>query len=309
MTHPLLLRLVRRLAWAALTLLGTSLIVFLIAHTVPADPLEAFAGPRTDAETRARIRRELGLDDPLPVQYARYVGRAARGDLGRSYVTQEPIVDAILARAPTTAALALGGLGIWLVVGIPVGMWTASRRGSRVDRLVLVVAMAAVSVPAFWLARMLQFQLAYRAGLFPVAGLSGPLHLVLPCLTLGTVGVGYYARFVHSQMVEVLDQDYVRTARAKGASWGRVLLRHALPNVVVPLLTVVGMDLAALLGGVVFTETLFALPGVGALAVQAVLNLDIPMVMGTVLFSAFLAVAANVVVDLLYGALDPRLRT
>lgn len=299
-------RLFSRLGWAVVTLLGTSLIVFLMAHAVPADPAAAFAGPHADKATTERIRKELGLDQPLWKQYALYIGRAARGDLGRSYVTQERITEAILTRFPTTLALALGGLGVWLALGIPVGMLTAKWKNSPLDRAVLLLAMVGISLPAFWLGRMLQFQLAYRAGLAPVAGFYSPAHLALPCATLGLVGVGYYMRLVHTYMVEALAQDYVRTARAKGASEGKVLFRHALPNVLIPLLTVVGMDLAALLGGVVFTETIFALPGVGALSVQAVLNLDVPMIMGTVLFSAALVVAANVAVDLLYGRLDPR---
>ena len=300
-------RLAARLGWGVLTLVGTSLIVFVMAHAVPADPAAAFAGPHADRATTERIRRELGLDQPLWKQYGMYVGKAARGDLGRSYVTQERITDAILTRFPTTLALALGGLSVWLLAGIPIGMLTARARDTALDRWILVAAMAGISFPTFWLGRMLQFHLAYRAGLLPVAGFYSWAHLILPCLTLGLVGVGYYCRLVHSQMVETLSQDYIRTARAKGAGEARVLFRHALPNVLVPLLTVVGMDLAALLGGVVFTETIFALPGVGALAVQAVLNLDVPMIMGTVLFSAALVVAANILVDLLYGRLDPRL--
>lgn len=301
-------RILARLLWAVVTLLGTSLIVFLMAHAVPADPAAAFAGPHADRATTERIRKELGLDQPLWKQYALYVSRAARGDLGRSYVTQERITDAILTRFPTTLVLALGGLGVWLAVGIPVGVLTAKWRDTALDRAVLLLAMVGISLPAFWLGRMLQFQLAYRAGLFPVAGFYSWTHLVLPCVTLGLVGVGYYMRLIHTYMVEALSQDYVRTARAKGAAEATILFRHALPNVLIPILTVVGMDLAALLGGVVFTETIFALPGVGALAVQAVLNLDVPMIMGTVLFSAALVVAANILVDLLYGRLDPRLR-
>lgn len=301
-------RLLARLAWAVVTLLGTSLIVFVMAHAVPADPAAAFAGPHADKATTERIRRELGLDQPLWKQYARYVSKAARGDLGRSYVTQERITDAILTRFPTTLAVALGGLAVWLLVGIPVGVLTAKWRDTPLDRAVLLLAMVGISLPAFWLGRMLQFQLAYRAGLFPVAGFYSWSHLLLPCVTLGLVGVGYYMRLAHTYMVEALSQDYVRTARAKGAPEAKILFRHALPNVLIPLLTVVGMDLAALLGGVVFTETVFALPGVGALAVQAVLNLDFPMIMGTVLFSAALVVAANILVDFLYTRADPRLR-
>lgn len=302
-------RLMKRLGWALATLIGTSLIVFLMAHAIPADPVAAFAGPQADAETRERIRKELGLDDPVWQQYFRYVGKAARGDLGRSYVTQERITDAIMTRFPTTLALSLGGMAFWLLVGIPVGVMTARWRETPFDRTVLVVAMIGISLPTFWLGRMLQFQLAYRSALFPVAGFYSWAHLILPCLTLGLVGVGWYARLVHTTMVEVLGQDYVRTARAKGKGEGSVLFRHALPNVMIPLLTAIGLDLASLLGGVVFTETVFALPGVGALSVNAVLNLDIPMIMGTVLFAAVLVVAANILVDLIYVLVDPRMKT
>jgi len=287
---------------------GTSLIVFAIVHTVPADPVAAVAGPHADKETRDRIRVELGLDRPIWVQYARYLGRALQGDLGRSHVTHERVSEAIGSRFPATAAVALGGLGIWLALGIPLGVVTAKWRDTPFDVGVLVLAMIGISLPAFWLARMLQFQLAYRGGITPVAGITTWQHLVLPCVTLGIIGVGYYARFVHAIMVETLGQDYIRTARAKGNSEARLLFRHGLPNILVQLLTVVGMDLAALLGGVVFTEMVFAVPGIGSLAVQAVLNLDVPMIMGTVLFSAAVVVSANVILDVLYGYLDPRVK-
>jgi peptide/nickel transport system permease protein len=298
---------VARLGWAVVTLLGTSLLVFAMAHALPADPVAAMVGPRADAETRERIARELGLRDPFWTQYLRYVGHAARGDLGRSAVTGERVADALRTRFPTTLALALGGLGWWLALGIPLGVLTARWRNSRFDHTVLVVAMVAVSIPTFWLGRMLQWELAYRRGIFPVAGYVDWRHMVLPSLTLGGVGAGYYARLVHSNMVEVLNQDYVRSARAKGVAEARVLFRHALPNALLPVLTVLGMDVAALLGGVVFTESVFALPGVGMLALHAVLKLDVPMMMGTVLFAAALVVAANIIVDLIYRLVDPRI--
>jgi len=301
-------RLARRLLWSATTLLGTSLIVFTITHVVPADPIAAYAGPQADPETREHIRRELGLDDPVWQQYLRFLGRAVRGDFGRSYVTQQRVTDAIRTRFPTTLALSLAGLAVWLVIGIPVGVLTAKWRDSLADRLVLLLAMVGISLPTFWLGRLLQFQLAYRDGLLPVAGLLSWRHLILPAITLGTVGVGYYARLVHSNMVEVLNLDYIRTARSKGLPERTVLLKHALRNAFIPVLTILGMDAAALLGGVVFTESVFALPGLGSLALQAVINLDVPMIMGTVLFAAVLVVGANVVVDLVYCWVDPRIR-
>ncbi|HJN14181.1 MAG TPA: ABC transporter permease [Armatimonadota bacterium] len=301
-------RLLARVGWGIVTLLGTSVIVFVIAHAIPADPAVTYAGPQADAETLDNIRREMGLDDPLWQQYLRFLGRAARGDLGRSYVTQQPVIDAIMLRFPVTLALSLGGLAIWLAIGVPLGVLTARWRDKPVDRIVLVLCMIGISLPTFWLGRLLQFQLAYRAGLFPVGGFASWQHLILPCVTLGTVGAGYYARLVHSNMVEVMNQDYIRAARAKGLSETKVLFKHALRNAFIPLLTVIGMDTAALLGGVVFTETIFALPGVGSLALQAVQKMDVPMIMGTVLFAATLVVVANIVVDLVYRMVDPRIQ-
>jgi peptide/nickel transport system permease protein len=295
-----------RLLWAVVTLLGTSLLVFVIVHVIPADPLAVIAGPHADAETRERIRAELHLGDPLLEQYGRYLAGVVSGDLGRSYLTQERVSEAILTRLPCTAALAFGTLGLWLLVGIPLGVLTARYRDRAVDRIVLVASMVGISLPVFWLARMLQFQLAYRAGLFPVAGYVGWQHLLLPILTLGIVGAGYYARLVHANMIEVLNQDYIRAARARGLSETSVLFKHALRNAFLPVLTVLGIDLASLLGGVVFTESVFALPGLGALALQAVLNLDVPMIMGTVLFAALVVVVANLLVDAVYGVVDPR---
>ena len=257
-------RLLKRLLGATLTLLGTSLIVFLIAHAVPADPINAFAGPHADKEARDAIRRELHLDDPLAMQYVRFLGNAIRGDLGKSNVTQEPVLGAILTRFPATLALSLGGLLTWLAISLPLGVLTAKYRDRPIDRVVLVLATVAVSVPTFWLGRLLQFELAYRLGWFPVAGFFSWASLILPSATLGIVGAGYYARLVHSNMLEVLNQDYIRAARARGLSEPVVLFKHGLRNAFLPVLTVLGMDVAGLLGGVVFTESVFALPGLGA---------------------------------------------
>jgi len=300
--------LLKRLLGAAATLLGTSLVVFLIAHAVPADPVAAFVGPHTDKATRDSIRREMHLDDPLAVQYLRFLGDAARGDLGRSNVTREPVTGAILARFPATLALSLGGLLIWLAVGVPLGVLTAKYRDRPVDRVVLVLATVTISVPTFWLGRLLQFELAYRLGWLPVAGLLSWTGLVLPAVTLGVVEAGYYARLVHGNMIEVLNQDYIRAARARGLSEPAVLFKHGLRNAFLPVLTVLGMDVAGLLGGVVFTESVFALPGLGALSLQAVLDKDVPMIMGTVLFAALLVVSANLIVDVTYRLVDPRIR-
>jgi peptide/nickel transport system permease protein len=297
-----------RLGWSVLVLLGVATITFLIVRLVPADPARVIAGAKADAETIAHIRTELRLDDPIWKQFGTYLGRVAKGDLGKSYMTNQPVVEAIVTRLPATLALCLAAVGLWMLLAIPIGVMTARHSGSALDRLVLVGCAAAISLPAFWLARMLQYELAYRAGLFPVAGLRSWRHLLLPALTLAILFAGYYARLVHSNMVEVLNSQYLRAAQAKGVSEGLLLFKHGLRNALIPVITILGMDVASLLGGVLFTENVFALPGIGTLALQAVFNLDVPMIMGTVLFSAALVVAANIAVDFLYHWIDPRVR-
>lgn len=301
-------RLVKRSFEAVVALLGTSLLVFALVHAIPADPVAAYVGPHADQATRVRVRRDLGLDDALWRQYARYLGRALKGDLGRSFVTEEPVAEALARRFPTTLALALGGVTIWLLIGVPLGILTAQRRNSFLDRSVFLLAMVGMSVPTFWLGRLLQFKIAYRDGLLPVAGFLSWQHLILPALTLGLASAGYYARLVHANLCEVLDQQYIRAARARGLPEATVLCKHALLNALPPVLTVLGADVAGLLGGVVFVENIFALPGLGELALQSVLNLDVPMIMGTVLFSAVIVIGANLLVDMLYYVIDPRVR-
>lgn len=301
-------RLCIRLAWSLLVLIGAAGLSFLIARAVPGDPARVIAGAKADAETIALIRTELHLNDPLWKQFGRYLWQLSHGDLGKSYVTNQRVTEAILTRFPATAALSLTALVIWMALAIPVGVLTARYQGSYFDRIVLVIATIGISLPAFWVARLLQYELAYRAGLFPVAGLQSFRHLLLPALTLVVLVGGYYARLIHANMVEVLRMSFIRTAEAKGVSGSRLLFVHALRNALIPVVTILGIDLAGLLGGVVFTENVFALPGIGTLALQSVFNLDAPIIMGTVIFSAFLVVGANLAVDLLYNFIDPRIR-
>ncbi len=301
-------RILSRLLQSVVTLLGVSVLVFVITHVIPADPVAAVAGPKADKQTRERIRKELGLSDPLWEQYGRYLWGAVHGDLGKSYVTGERVSDAIMIRFPSTLFLSIGGVSIWLIVGVPLGVLTAKFRDKPIDRITLVLAMIAISLPTFWLGRLLQFQFAYRDGLLPVAGFYNWQCMILPSITLGVVGAGFYARLVHSSMVEVLNEDYIRAARARGLSEPVVLFKHALRNALIPVITVLGLDIAGLLAGVVFTESIFALPGLGALALQAVLSMDVPMIMGTVLFAAVLVVVANILVDVVYRLVDPRIQ-
>lgn len=299
---------VARLLWATATLGIASALVFGLAHAVPGDPVAAYAGPQADFETRERLRREMRLDDPLIAQYARYMGRVMVGDWGHSFVTGENVADAIRSRFPATAVIGLCGLTLGLFVGTTAGVFTARYASVRLDAVVFLLATLIVSIPAFVLARLFQYNLAFRLGILPVAGLTSAWHLVLPVLCVALPTAGYYARLIHGSMKEVLSHDYVRAARAHGLPEYRVLFRHALPNALLPVLAVLGPDIAAVLGGVVFVESVFAVPGLGSLGLNAALHLDVPMIIGTVLFATSLVVLCNLMVDLLHPLLDPRVR-
>lgn len=297
-----------RIVASLITLLGVSVVTFVLAFVLPADPARTIAGPKADAVTVAAIRAEIGLDRPLPQQYLAYLGRLARGDLGRSYLTRQAVAEAIVERLPATASLAVLAMLIAVSGGLAVGSLTAFHAGRPVDMAALVIGLAVLSMPVFWVGFLLLYAFAYRIRLLPLGGYGGFSHAILPACTLA-LGLGaYYARLVHGSLVVVLAQDYVRTARAKGLGNVAIFLRHALRNALLPVVTVMGMDFAALMSGVVLTETVFNWPGLGRLAVEAVFNQDVPMIMGTVLVGALLVVAANVLVDVLYPWIDPRIR-
>ncbi|MFZ1888106.1 MAG: ABC transporter permease [Candidatus Binataceae bacterium] len=300
--------LARRIAFGAAVLVGTTLITFLIAYVIPADPAVTMAGAKADPQTLAAIRHQLGLDQPLYVQYAHYLDRAAHGDLGRSYVRRESVSALIANRFPATAILALAAMALSLVLGVAMGSVAAAYRGRAADNTLLVVSLALVSMPVFWLGTMLLIAGGLYLRAFPLGGFSGPLSLVLPTLTLALGSAGYYSRILHTNLTDAMDQDYIRTARGKGLSGARAMLTHAMANAMLPLVTIAGLDLASMFSGVVLTETVFNWPGIGRLAYEAVFNLDIPLIMGIVLFSALLIVTANIAVDILYAWLDPRIR-
>jgi len=302
-------RLLNRLFWSAVTLLCTAVLTFFLVNVVPGDVARVIAGSKASPDVIKEIHARFHLDDPVWKRLGYYFGDLARGDLGKSYVTDQPVLEAILTRFPTTAALCATAVAMWMLLAVPLGVLTAKFRGSWFDRLVLVLGTIGLSLPAFWLARMLQYWLSYKLGWFPVAGFRSFLHLLLPAAALAILAIGYYARLIHTNMVEVLDSPSVRAARARGLSEPAVLFKHALRNALIPVVTVLGMDVAALLGGVMFVENVFALPGIGTLAVQSVFNLDTPMIMGSVLFSAAIVLGANLVVDVLYRSIDPRIKT
>jgi peptide/nickel transport system permease protein len=279
-----------------------------LIRVVPADPAVSIAGPKADPETLAAIRRDLGLDDPVVVQYGRYLWRLAHGDLGRSYLTGRRVAEVIGERLPATALLGLTSLALGFLLGLAVGMVTAVRRGSAMDLGVLLGTLVGLSIPTFWLGNVLVYVFGYRLRWFPLGGFGSLRHLVLPAATLAIVEFLFYARFVHANLGGTLGSDYIRTARAKGVPPLRVYLVHALRNALIPVVTLLGLDVAALMSGVVLTETVFNWPGLGRLAVQAVFQLDVPLLAGTVLFSATLVLVANLMVDLLYGVIDPRVQ-
>jgi ABC-type dipeptide/oligopeptide/nickel transport system permease component len=302
-------RLARRFVWSVATLLGTAFFTFFLINAVPGDVARVIAGAKASPDVIKEIHAKYHLDDPLWQRFLLYLGQLAHGDLGHSYVTDQSVAHAILIRLPTTAALTGLAVVMWIALAVPLGVLTARFRESWFDRVTLVIATITMSLPAFWLARMTQYWLAYKLGWFSTGFFRQFSDLLLPAASLAILSVGYYARLVHTNMVEVLQSHYVQAASAKGASEMRVLFRHGLRNAMIPVVTILGMDVAGMLGGVIFTENVFALPGIGTLAVQSVFNLDPPMIMGTVMFSAVAVVGANWVVDLLYGWIDPRIKS
>jgi peptide/nickel transport system permease protein len=304
----MLLYILRRLAFGILVLIGTSIITFVIAFVVPADPAVTIAGAKADPQTLAMIRQQLGLNKPIYIQYAHYLWRVLHGDLGRSYIMGESVTRLIAERFPATAILAVCAMALSLILGIAMGMVAAEYKDRAIDNGLLVVSLGLISIPVFWLGTMLLVAGGLYLRSFPLGGFSGPRSLILPTVTLALGSGGYYSRILHTSLGEVMGQDYIRTALGKGLSRRAVMFKHAMANALLPLITLAGLDLAGLLSGVVLTETVFNWPGIGRLAFEAIFNLDIPLIMGTVLFSAFLIVVANLLVDLLYAWLDPRIR-
>ncbi len=308
--------LLRRLASMVPVLLVVSVVVFSLIHLTPGDPVAIMLREEADPATAAALRTALGLDRPLPIQYLTWLGRVARGELGRSIRTNQPVSQAILERLPVTLTLAAAATLLALLVALPAGIVSAVRRNSLADVAGTVAALSGVSLPNFWLAILLIFVFSVTLGWLPPLGWVSPLRdpwgglrsLVLPAVTLGTAMAAVVMRMTRSSLLEVLQLDFVRTARAKGLREGGVLLRHALRNALIPVVTVVGLQAGALLGGAIITETVFALPGVGRLLVDAIFQRDFPLVQGVVLFLALNFLVINLAVDLAYAVLDPRIR-
>jgi len=298
----------RRLLLAVPTVFGVITLVFLLIHLVPGDPVDVMLGETARAADKVRLRHQLGLDRPLPVQYARYLRHLAAADLGRSLHSGRPVRRMIVARYPATLELAAGALLVAVLLAAPLGVIAAARPGSPLDALCRGVAIAGASMPNFWLGPLLILIFAIALEWAPVSGRGGLQHLALPALTLGMGMAAVLTRMLRATLLDRLGDDYIRTARAKGASEPRVLLTHALRNAVLPVVTVLGLQAGALLAGAIITETIFAWPGIGRLTLLAIQTRDYPLVQGCMLVIALTYVIINLCTDLLYGVIDPRLR-
>ncbi|MCX7602322.1 MAG: ABC transporter permease [Meiothermus sp.] len=298
----------RRLLTVIPTLLGVLLAVFLMVRLAPGDPAQLLAGEFATPETLADIRQRFGLDQPWHVQLALYAANVARGDLGQSVRTRKPVSYELSQYFPNTLRLTLGAMLVALLIGIPAGILAALRPGTILDLLAMLGALIGVSMPVFWFGLMAILIFSVQLGWFPVAGTGTLWHLVLPAITLGTGTAAILARMTRSAMLEVLSQDYIRTARAKGLAGRVVVFKHALRNALIPVVTITGLQFGGLLEGAVITETVFAWPGIGQLLVGSILARDYPVVQGAVLLIAVAFILINLVVDLLYGAIDPRIR-
>ncbi len=298
-----------RLLHAIPVLIGISVLSFLMLHLIPGDPVSVFAGDKPlTPERAAELRHQYGLDRPLMIQYWDYASHAIRGDLGVALRSQRPVLDSILEVLPGTIQLTLSALALAATLGISMGILAAVAHGTWLDTAIMTVAMLGISTPIFYSSLLLILLFSFTLAWLPATGQGGPERLVLPATALGLSSSAVLARLVRSSMLEVLRQEYVTTARAKGLAPAFVLVRHALKNALIPAVTMLGLQLGALLGGAVVTETIFSRPGLGRLAVEAILNRDFPLVQGTVLFAATTYVLVNLVVDVSYASLDPRIR-
>jgi peptide/nickel transport system permease protein len=299
----------RRLLLALPVVLGVSVVVFSIVHLLPGDPVLAIlSGANATPEQVAELRAQLRLEDPLVAQYLAFLGRAVRGDFGRSIFSRRPVIDEIADQLPSTLQLAGSAIVIAALLGLVLGILAAVHRNTWVDRLAMLVALGGVSMPSFWLGLLLILVFSLQLGWLPATGQGGLARLILPAATIGLNYSAVIARLVRSSVLDVLRNNYVTTARAKGLSEWPVVLKHALGNALIPVTTIIGVQLGNLLAGTIVVETVFSRPGMGRLAVTAVLDKDYPLIQGVVLVSALGYVLVNLAVDLLYSALDPRIR-
>ena len=292
----------------ALTLFGVSIIVFMMVHFIPGDPVTYILGDFATEEAVEKLESQLGLDKPLVVQYFSYMWGALQGDLGTSYITGYTVWEEILNRIPVTAQLAFYSVILGTIFGVLLGVIAAIKQNSIFDRLAMLIALVGISAPGFWIALFLILIFSFHLGMFPISGYDGIYSLILPSITLALGSAGNIARMTRSSMLEVIKQDYIRTAHAKGGSMFRLIFKHSLQNAMIPVVTLIGLQFGYLLAGAVVTETVFALPGIGNLIIDSISTRDIPTVQGLILFIALTFIVVNLLVDIVYTMLDPRIK-
>ena len=291
-------------------LIGVTFIIFTLMYVTPGDPAKIILGAAAPQEEVDKLREELGLNDPFIIQYLRYLKNAVfHFDIGKSFITRRPVIQEIMGRFPTTLQLSMLGIIIAVLIGIPVGIISATRQYSIFDNISMVLALVGVSIPAFWLAILLILIFAVGFGWFPASGWGSFKQMILPALTIGTGTIALIARMTRSSMLEVIRADYITTAKAKGQNRRKVVFNHALPNALIPIITIIGLEFGNLLGGAVLTESIFSISGIGRLMVESIKTRDLPMVEGSVLFVAIIYSVINLFVDVLYAYVDPRIRS
>jgi peptide/nickel transport system permease protein len=303
-----LIYLTKRLAASLMILVGVSMVTFGLIFLIPADPVTVLSRGISTAEVRAEMRHQLGLDRPVHERYVLYLGRLVQGDLGKSYARKSDVGELIASRLPPTLLLMLAAIVAELLIGLPAGIYAASRRGRLGDKIAMTLSFISVSTPQFVLGLTLIYLFAYLLNWFPLGGYGSFSHLILPALTLGLAGGGWYSRMMRSSMIEVLRNDYIRTARAKGMPEWRVVLKHGLRNAILPIIAMIGLDVGIFMSGVVVVENVFGWPGVGQLMWQAIQSLDIPIIMGVTIVAACFIVVGNLMADMISPLIDPRIR-
>jgi peptide/nickel transport system permease protein len=298
---------VKRLVSGVIVLFGISVFTFMLIHLIPGDPLRIMLGENASIEQIEKLRNQLGLNRPLLVQYVDYVTNAVQGDLGKSFKTDRPVLTEIFSRFPETVKLAAAGMTIAIIMGITMGILAAKFKDSWIDIAAMSVATLGVSVPSFWLGILLILVFSVNLGWLPVAGGTGFRDIILPAITLGVLASTVISRLTRSGMVEVLSFDFIRTARAKGLGEASILFIHAFRNAMIPVVTIIGLQIASLLGGTVIIEQVFSWPGLGSLAIDAIATRDFPLIQGIILFIGVMFVVVNLLVDIIYGLIDPRI--
>lgn len=299
---------IKKLLFMIPILIGSTILIFMILHLAPGDPVDLIVGPNVTLEVYQNIRTNLGLDKPLITQYLKFLGNILKGDLGQSILQRRPVIDIVLERFPVTLKIGLLSLLLSFIIALPVGIIAAVKRNTSADYLSMAFALVGISMPSFWLGLLLLYFFAYRLGWFPISGYGTWRHLVLPTITMGLIDAAVTARMVRSSMLEVVKQDYIRTARAKGLKEEKVINKHALKNALIPIITLLGMRIGWIFGGSAVLEMVFSIPGIGRLMVDSIFSRDYPVVQGSMLMLVISIMVGNIIADILYAIVDPRIK-